>query len=231
LGEDVIFAGTGEDYVEGGEGNDFVLGDSGFRAFAVSAPGGFAISYGAVWVDGAGVSGDFDDRLYGGDGDDRIYGELGDDGLFGGDGNDVLVGDRQAMSTAWEAIDGTTQILDAQYHGDDRLFGGSGNDILYGLGGNDYLSPGTGALNYLFGGAGDDVYALSAGELGRARIQDSQGQNTLLFLDTSVDQLKIGYIRSSEGDDFVLVGTDFNNAHNYFQIDLADWDNMQIAVG
>lgn len=219
--DDIIYAGTGTDVIEGGSGNDTLFGDSGFTTFGLdmAAPGFFR----SAWVDGAGASGGFDDELFGGAGNDTLSGELGDDTLFGGAGDDLLVGDRQVLAGMWPATGGTTQALGIAFHGDDSLYGGAGNDTLRGLAGDDRLSGGAGELNYLYGGAGNDVYEFVAGD-GASRVEDYEGQSTLLFTGVATDSVKIAYL-----GDTVLVGTSLSTSG--FQLDRESWDKARIAIG
>ena len=109
-----------------------------------------------------------------GAGNDKVVGAAGDDSLRGEDGNDTLTGS----------------------DGNDSLDGGNGNDVLNGGNGNDVLFTGTGDSAY--GGAGNDLFSLTANAA--AVLSGGLGQDTLRFensLDisgatlTTMDQLNL----------------------------------------
>lgn len=123
------------------------------------------------------------DRLFGGYGDDTItgtaaadmlFGEHGNDTLFGGAGNDQLFGGSGNDTLSGEAGDDVIKAgseIDTVYggYGDDFIYGDGGNDLLYGDegtdtiyggDGDDYLHGGLGDQNYLYGGAGNDIFTM-----------------------------------------------------------------------
>jgi len=89
------------------------------------------------------------DTLFGGNLQDDISGDLGDDALYGENDEDFLYGDA----------------------GNDTLWGGMGADNLFGGEGDDVLDGGVGdlAVDVLSGGAGNDTYYLSYGEVDTIR--------------------------------------------------------------
>jgi len=81
--------------------------------------------------------------------------------IFGGDGNDVLVME-DGNDTGFGEI-GNDYIYAG--NGNDTLYGGAGYDVLLGEAGNDFLFGGgsditKGEADYLFGGAGADVFGI-----------------------------------------------------------------------
>ncbi|MDR0775586.1 MAG: putative Ig domain-containing protein [Azonexus sp.] len=78
---------------------------------------------------------------------------------------------------SWGNSDGNTIIGSGT---DDTLNGTSGADILIGGKGNDLLK----------GNGGDDIYVFSKGD-GQDVINDSQGSNTIRFLDVNSDEIKL----------------------------------------
>ena len=109
-----------------------------------------------------------------GAGNDKVVGAAGDDSLRGEDGNDTLTGS----------------------DGNDSLDGGNGNDVLNGGNGNDVLFTGTGDSAY--GGAGNDLFSLTANAA--AVLSGGTGQDTLRFENsfdisgatlTTMDQLNL----------------------------------------
>ena len=109
-----------------------------------------------------------------GAGNDKVVGAAGDDSLRGEDGNDTLTGS----------------------DGNDSLDGGNGNDVLNGGNGNDVLFTGTGDSAY--GGAGNDLFSLTANAA--AVLSGGLGQDTLRFENsfdisgatlTTMDQLNL----------------------------------------
>ena len=111
---------------------------------------------------------DGNDILNGGDGSDSLYGNNGNDILNGGDGIDYLHGGSGSdLLNGGDGIDNLrgndgNDILNGG-NGDDHLYGSNGNDTLNGGAGNDRLygsNDGSGNIDKLDGGAGDDFYKL-----------------------------------------------------------------------
>lgn len=167
-GQDKLYGSNGADVLQGGNGNDQLEGNAGDDR-----------------LDG----GAGDDRLTGGAGNDQLNAGAGFDRLHGGSGNDRLNGGDFANRYAGAQAD--YLYGDA---GDDNLqagqkpafvYGGTGNDVvtggqrlsvLYGEQGNDTLVAGTGRLNYLSGGAGDDRLT---GSLGNDTLDAGTGNDVL----------------------------------------------------
>ncbi len=163
-GADKIFAGAGNDTLDGGDGNDALFGQGGT------------------------------DLFYGGAGDDFFYLDTSTDRVAdAGTGSDRAVLETADMSISvdatWvglERIDASTgsETIDASAYseaivmlgkeGADTLTGGSGNDVLYGHAGADVLDGGSGGVDQLFGGAGDnaiDTFVFGDGS-GVDRVRD-----------------------------------------------------------
>jgi hypothetical protein len=83
-------------------------------------------------------------------------------------------------------------------NGDDVINGGNGGNTIYGVAGNNTLNGGTGndvliagtGNDLLQGGAGDDIYVFSKSS-GHSTIFDSQGSDTVRFLDVNSDEIKL----------------------------------------
>lgn len=159
---DAIYGGEGDDYIRGDAGNDLIFGDSGNDD-----------------IDG----GTGKDVIHGGDGNDTIR-DLDDDVIFGDDGNDTITGGGNASQT---------------------LEGGAGNDLLQfdnptitgpntiaryqnGGDGDDILTVSRG-INFLDGGAGDDIFLWdwNVGSINvipnGVFITDDSGNDTLKIID------------------------------------------------
>lgn len=123
-----------------------------------------------VNVDGSSITyvaaGDGNDTIEGSDQSDILYGGGGDDIINGNDGNDWLHG-----GSGSDHIDGglgEDLIIGAEHN--DTLIGGDNIDEIYGNDGDDYLDPGMGTADYLFGGEGNDTIEGNVNH-GMARIQ------------------------------------------------------------
>ena len=84
--------------------------------------------------------------------------------------------------------DGTDGGLDTRYYrnnlpnaADDWLVGSNGNDLIFGDGGNDTIFS-SGGSDVLYGGKGNDTYVIqNFGDGGQTRIEDKEGDNTIVF--------------------------------------------------
>ncbi len=130
-GRDDLFGGAGDDSLDGGDDVDLI--DGGIGDDTASGGAGDDEIFGRVG----------DDNLSGNEGSDRIHGGKGDDTIDGGAGPDVLLGEAGA-----DTIHGGDD--------DDQINGGAGEDELFGDAGNDLIVAGTGVVNVLRGGEGDD---------------------------------------------------------------------------
>ena len=142
-GNDTIEGGSGIDSIDGGAGNDLILinpgwtggdtndGGAGVDTFQIgfSTSGGYAIDLAAGTFAG------------GGDTTSRLFNI---ENLIVSNGNDTLTG-----SSAANRLEGLG--------GDDVINGGGGADTLLGGDGNDTLTSGGAPGNVMSGGAGDDV--------------------------------------------------------------------------
>jgi Ca2+-binding RTX toxin-like protein len=158
------------------------------------------------------------DTLDGGGGADRVYGGEGNDSVSGGDGNDQLAGGSGA----------------------DTLRGGAGDDSLQAegsdapnAGGQD--APGT--LNFLHGGAGNDVLAGGAGNDALHGEEDNDllsgdGGNDILLGGLGDDQLEGGVgsdtLAGGYGNDTLVAGGDGTGTDI---LDGGDGDDVLFATG
>ncbi|GAA0650722.1 beta strand repeat-containing protein [Brevundimonas lenta] len=145
--------------------------------------------------------------LMGGGGDDWFEGHGGNDLMNGGIGTDTAnyfassgaVTVRLDGATAQDGEGGTDTLVSIENvvgtTQDDfivgnavanHLQGANGRDILMGMGGADILEGGNGAANTLFGGAGDDLYIVTANDTiieltgeGTDSVQTNRNQFTL----------------------------------------------------
>ena len=130
-GRDDLFGGAGDDSLDGGDDVDLI--DGGIGDDTASGGAGDDEIFGRAG----------DDNLSGGAGHDRIRGGVGNDTIDGQVGADVLLGEAGA-----DTIHGGDD--------DDQIDGGAGEDELFGDAGNDLIVAGTGVINVLRGGEGDD---------------------------------------------------------------------------
>jgi Ca2+-binding RTX toxin-like protein len=172
FGEDYMIGGDGADYLDGGAGDDTVFGDDGADTL---------------------IGGGGNDVLFAGAGDDAVQGGAGNDDLFGGEGADTVDG-----GAGDDTLDGGL--------GDDLVIGGNGADEVFGDAGNDTLwgsSEGgrDSHVDYLSGGAGDDVLMLGLGDYGHGG--------------TGADQFVLTEYGAGDG---VVKITDFDPAEDYLII-------------
>ena len=197
-GDDQIIGYGGNDTLYGGRGDDVLTGDDG----DLHATGEDRL-FGGRGADT--LSGDDgDDRLVGGADADRLVGGRGDDLLRGGYGTDTLMGGEGQDSLSGGKGD---DWLEGGY-GDDLLEGGRGSDTLDGSWGNDTLrghvdGHDDGDVDFLNGGAGEDVLVAGAGDYlsggdGADRFQLGdwleQGDSArILDYDPAQDQIEVVY--------------------------------------
>ncbi len=163
-GNDFLQAGDGRDRLLGGDGDDTLFGDAGNDTLTGNA--GNDLLFAGAGKDSL-KGGTGKDSLFGSDGNDTINGNTGEDRLFGDRGADFLNGD--AGSDFLQGGDHGDRLLGGD--GDDTLFGGNGSDRLFGNNNNDLLigidpndsdsNFGTGELDTLTGGAGNDTFVLA----------------------------------------------------------------------
>ncbi|MBV1863138.1 MAG: hypothetical protein KUG74_01765 [Rhodobacteraceae bacterium] len=141
------------------------------------------------------IGDDRDDVLAGLAGNDVLRSGKGADTLFGGDGDDILRGGK----------------------GKDVIYGGAGGDHLYGGRGDDELfasvfehsdSPDT-AVNYLYGGAGNDILRGFNGAAGNG-LFGGKGEDTLY---------------GSSGNDTISGGAGFDLMNGYCGADVFLFDD------
>lgn len=200
--DDILFRGAGGDDVFSGYRNDDTLkgrrGDD-----TLSGRGGDDFLAGNAGKDAL-SGGKGDDSLKGNAGRDTLKGNGGDDSLNGGRGKDTLIGGRG------------DDVLSGG-RGKDTLTGGRGDDVLNGDAGKDTLTGGGGKDSFVFTGnfgkdfvtdfnASKDTLDLSgltgeatsfeafvdaATERGGKVVYDldGDGENVIVLLDTSLDDL------------------------------------------
>ncbi|MBP7000435.1 calcium-binding protein [Amaricoccus sp.] len=123
---------------------------------------------------------------YGGDGNDRLvnywegYGEAGNDVLiggwshFGGAGDDRLVGRLAEDGYYADGGEGNDCLLGTGFI--DWLIGGAGNDRIFAKGGDDPVVVGEAGNDYVDGGAGNDFID---GGVGRDVLVSGSGNDTI----------------------------------------------------
>lgn len=153
--------------------------------------------------------------LYGYAGNDTLDGGLGADTIYGGEGDDTYYVDNTGDVLFEDADEGTDSViatvswvLGANFehltlgvptkgtgviHGtgnalDNTIIGNLATNTLIGLDGNDYLDDGGGGGDRMYGGTGDDTFAITDGT---AKIYENAGEGT----DTVI--LKAGFAGTS----------------------------------
>ncbi len=154
------------------------------------------------------TAGDGNDSLTGNDGNDTLTGGTGNDSLNGGNGVDILNG-----GTGNDSLYGgnDNDTLNGNEH-NDNLYGDAGNDVLDGGTGNDSLTGGLGADTYQFGKSyGQDTInnhdsdnsvdkiLLGAGITTTGVTLTRTGDDLLIQLNNSSDQLRVSYYFSQDG--------------------------------
>ena len=170
--DDILTGNGGDDLVIGGDGGDLLGGRGGDDT--IDGGAGADVAHGGEGVDfltgGAGVDdlqGEAgDDDLAGNDGGDTISGAMGADLLTGGAGADSLIG-----GDGGDRLEsGADDDVAAGGLGDDLMAGGTGSDEQDGGDGNDTIwgqeagGPDDHEVDFLNGGAGDDLLRVGAGD-------------------------------------------------------------------
>jgi len=171
-GDDTLNGGNGNDYLDGGTGNDTLHGDAGNDTLQGRA----------------GV-----DFMYGGAGDDVFYVDNSTEWVFEnpGEGTDLI---RTSVSYSMPAnvenlyVSGIVGVdifgnglanLIIGGPGNDHIDGGAGADTIKAGAGNDWLSSAAGSV--LYGGPGDDTYALGYGSPPAVIERSGEGTDTVLL--------------------------------------------------
>lgn len=175
----------GDDILRGGDGNDTLWGDSGNEVLRQNVAAGDDQLFGDAGDDT--LIGDLDngdlteestgsDTLVGGIGSDTIFGDgrdytSGIKSAFSTDSRDVIYGDNtdgtgDGDDTIWGDSDICCGMEAYLFGGEDEIHGGGGNDLIFGDGyadaGDQLEGPGTiaelhGAVDVIFGDAGNDT--------------------------------------------------------------------------
>ncbi|MBW7959714.1 MAG: type I secretion C-terminal target domain-containing protein, partial [Candidatus Promineofilum sp.] len=209
--ENITLTGTSGIHATGNELNNIIIGNSGANTLIGGA--------GEDTFDGgAGV-----DRIYGGEGNDTLYGGSSTDTLVGGAGDDVYI------------LDGVDVIIENADEGTDTVYSSvtytlaanleilvlTGETAINGTGNAlDNIFIGNSAINTLSGGAGNDVYYVSTGDV----VSESSGNGIdTVYADVSwtlhnnVENLFLmGAAVSGTGNavDNILTGNDLDNTLN-----------------
>ena len=153
-GDAVDGTGTGVDFIETGPGNDTVTaGSGGSYIDAGAGHDEVTVAGGANWVRG----GAGNDVLLGGTGADLLQGEGGKDLLAGGGGPDRLDGGAGADIL----FDGTVAVVNPTTDSLSKVlaeFAPTRRPVLVNLSVRLVVTPGIGATDTLFGGAGKDWF-------------------------------------------------------------------------
>jgi Ca2+-binding RTX toxin-like protein len=214
-GNDQLAGGGGGDQLFGGAGDDLLVGDAYATILSLAAHGNDYLDGGAgndiLQGDGG------NDILFGGDGNDVLNGGTGADYMVGGAGNDTYVidnagdvivesGDDNAGAGATGASASNTNVqasitytlgafmTNLTLTGTDAI-DGAGNGMGNGLFGNDAnnVLKGAGGIDYVVGGAGDDVYAFERGD-GQDTVQnlDFHHDSAQPALAAAIDTVRFG---------------------------------------
>jgi Ca2+-binding RTX toxin-like protein len=232
-GINTLIGGHGNDRLAGADGNDILHGED--ESDRLEGGLGNDQLYGDISGSGPyGIPGDFapgNDILYGQEGNDRLQGGQGADSLYGGDGNDVLIGNEFAgdlsdpftfASDKGVALSPGLRLLGLDTADVDFLAGGAGNDIYYLGGKEDTISEG------LNGGTDELRLALhdSSFDLSANGFENIENMTYLISFHRQITVPSIdnplGYILFSGTADFVGTGNALNN-----RITGADmWDTL-----
>ncbi len=164
IGDDVIFGSVADDTIDGGgsqnysevlygyAGNDTIVANGSNNGYSWA----YVNVYGGLGNDTLSAGYSTYVEIQGEQGDDQISGGSGNDYLSGGSGSDLIVGN-----------DGNDSISDYDDAGDDltTMDGGNGDDSF------SYVSYAGGSAE-ITGGAGSDIYRLSAGGNGVIKSLD-----------------------------------------------------------
>ncbi|MEL7244314.1 MAG: calcium-binding protein [Cyanobacteria bacterium J06573_2] len=198
-GNDYLKGKTGDDIIDGGADDDRLYGDNGKDTLT----GGTGNDY----LNG----GNDEDSLEGGAGRDRLYGGDADDTLIGGEGNDYLDG-----GFGVDSLDGG--------EGNDRLYGGDLNDILIGGSGKDYIDGGSGndAIT------GVDIVNFGTGEIDR--LKGGEGEDTFILGNESDCFYDDGNNKNKGRSDYAFI-MDFNVNEDDIQLFSGENYYLDVARG
>lgn len=182
-------------------------------------------------IDGAGG----DDWIYGGEGDDSVAAATGDDRIFLGAGDDVYGAEDPGTAEGSDTIEGGsgddtitvndgTHVIwgddaDGDVEGNDSLTAHGGQVTIQGGAGNDTIAAhddATGSADELYGGDGDDLIEVGAGDLAEGgegtdtyRLTDGLQTATLVY--NPADRIVVSYRGTADTPpdyEVVQAGTD-----------------------
>ena len=223
-GRDIVVAGGGNDWVEGGSEGDLIKGDYGNDTLyadtsttdtsVLTVGAAIAIGETAVAVNGVGdlvAAGVGNDVMIGANTNDLILGGAGVDVIVGGGGDDTIYSDDELNSASFEwtvtrtvptgggaatysvAVNNASVTRSPVAGALDVIYGGAGNDWAFAGGGDDYVDGG-GGEDVLFGEGGSDV--LMGGAEKDVLIGDNPG--VVVGADEGAD-----YLDGGAGDDIL----------------------------
>ncbi len=222
-GADLLFGDSDPDVIRGDDGDDEIIGGAGSDQLFGDA--GLDVIHGNAGEDEI-RGGDDADSLFGERGADQIFGGLGDDRVLAGEGNDIVFGDAGMDLLFGEAGD------DIIGGGDDpdQIYGGAGEDNLAGDGGNDFIDAGSGVVNTITGGLGDDIiFGSDEGD------EDADFSDFVFFGDVISGGGGNDWIQSLGGADKITGGTgddeiDGGTAGDFIEAGAGD-DTVYAGVG
>ena len=190
-GDDVVVSvGRGVDFIQGGAGNDFALLDWATQILAFSTASGGEVAFGNFADTAATLTGVETIRIITGSGADSITTLGGDDEIRTGAGDDYLNG----------------------AGGDDVLHGGAGSNRIEGGEGDDFVFSVGRGVDFIQGGAGNDVAVVDWSAQTLAFSTASGGEVAFgNFVDTAVTLTGVEAIKISTGsgaDSITTLGGD-----------------------
>ncbi len=197
-GDDTLLGYGGNDYIEGGKGWDTMYGGSGQDTFYIQGEDeDYDVFNGGHEIDRIlGSSGNDTIRVYNFAGDDtveRIEGGGGSDIIAGTGGSDIIDLSGTTLIDIQEVRGGKGEdvVSGARGNYNDTIYGGEDGDTLRSMGGDDHLY-GTrddltddDARDILEGGAGNDTYYVSSGDI----INDSDQTGSIIFDNQTISSL------------------------------------------
>ena len=190
---------------------------------------------------------DGNDSLFGGNGRDHLSGGAGNDILDGGPGGDVMAGGAgdDVYYASWnyypdqrdvveEALNGgidtivaaTGYVLPANVENltlAEGVGGGTGNEldnIIIGNSGNNTLSGGSGGLDTLIGGAGDDFYEITSSTT--TVVEDAGGGEDRVYIYVNDDYVLPAFVEQGTVGNDASIGLSGNELANTLRADVGN---------